>query len=254
MGVMNDRIATPTETDASTPLAVVTSGHILLVEDDPALRSTTTYILIRAGFRVTSASDGETAMAVVREQLDTLDLVVLDLMLPGMEGLALLRQIRSRSDVPVLIVSARSEEQDKIDGFELGADDYIVKPFALREFVARVRATMRRRAIPSARPPSVLYRGPLTIELERRKAQIGSIELSLSRKEFGLLRELALAPGKIFTRQQLLDTIWGTDIFVDERTVDVHMSWLRTKLRRAGGPDSMIRTIYGCGYSFEVSN
>jgi DNA-binding response OmpR family regulator len=226
---------------------------ILLVEDDPTLRSTTSYNLIRAGFRVTSVADGEAAMSVVRERLDHIDLVVLDLMLPGMSGLAVLRQIRTRSDVPVLIVSARGEEQDKIDGLELGADDYIVKPFALREFVARVRATMRRRSIPSARPPAILYRGPLTIELESQRAQLSGIELSLSRKEFGLLRELAMAPGHVFTRQQLLDTVWGTDVFVDERTIDVHMSWLRSKLREAGGAEGMIRTVYGSGYSFEVA-
>lgn len=244
---MTDRLATPATIDLQ-------SGSILLVEDDPTLRSTTTYNLIRAGYRVTSVADGEAAMAVVREQLDSIDLVVLDLMLPGMSGLAVLRQIRTRSDVPVLIVSARSEEQDKIDGLEMGADDYIVKPFALREFVARVRSTMRRRSIPTARPSAILYRGPLTIELESQKAQLGETELLLSRKEFGLLRELALAPGHVFTRQQLLDTVWGTDIFVDERTIDVHMSWLRSKLRDAGGPAGMIRTIYGSGYSFEVAS
>ncbi len=251
---MNDRTSVQPTTALHATLATAQSPAILLVEDDPTLRSTTTYNLIRAGYRVISVADGEAAMNVVREQLDAIDLVVLDLMLPGMSGLAVLRQIRTRSDVPVLIVSARSEEQDKIDGLEMGADDYIVKPFALREFVARVRATMRRRSIPAARPPSVLYRGPLTIELESQRAQLGESELSLSRKEFGLLRELALAPGHVFTRQQLLDTVWGTDIFVDERTIDVHMSWLRSKLRDAGAPEGMIRTVYGSGYRFEVAS
>jgi DNA-binding response OmpR family regulator len=226
----------------------------LLVEDDPTLRSTTTYNLLRAGFRVASVADGDGAMAIEREQLNKIDPDIFDLMLPGMNGLAVLRQIRMRSDVPVLIVSARGEEQDKIDGLEMGADDYIVKPFALREFVARVRATMRRRSIPSARPPAVLYRGPLTIELESQRAQIGGVELVLSRKEFGLLRELALAPGRVLTRQQLLDTVWGTDVFVDERTIDVHMSWLRSKLREAGSGDGMIRTVYGSGYIFEAAS
>lgn len=229
------------------------ASTVLLVEDDPTLRSTTQYNLIRAGFRVTSAADGDSAMDIVRTQLDRFDLVVLDLMLPGMDGLAVLRQIRIRSDVPVLIVSARGEEQDKIDGLELGADDYIVKPFGMREFIARVRSTMRRRSIPSARPPAVLYRGLVTIELETQKARVGQVELVLSRKEFGLLRELALAPGHVFSRQQLLDTVWGTDVFVDERTVDVHMSWLRSKLREAGAGANLIRTVYGSGYSFEVT-
>lgn len=249
---MTERPVTRPTTDYPASLTSADQPVTLLVEDDPTLRSTTSYNLIRAGFRVNSVADGEAAMTVVREQIDRIDLVVLDLMLPGMNGLAVLRQIRTRSDVPVLIVSARGEEQDKIDGLELGADDYIVKPFALREFVARVRATMRRRSIPSARPPAILYRGPLTIEMESQRVQLAGSEISLSRKEFGLLRELALAPGHVFTRQQLLDTVWGTDVFVDERTIDVHMSWLRSKLRDAGGGDGMIRTIYGSGYSFEV--
>lgn len=231
----------------------MTTQGILLVEDDPTLRSTTTYNLIRAGYHVKTAANGESAMEIVREQLDDIDLVVLDLMLPGMDGLAVLRQVRVRSDVPVLIVSARGEEQDKVDGLEMGADDYIVKPFALREFVARVRATIRRRSISVARPPSILYRGSLVIALERQKAQLAGVDLSLSRKEFGLLRELALAPGHVFTRQQLLDSVWGMDVFVDERTIDVHMSWLRAKLRQAGDDNGMIRTVYGSGYRFEVS-
>ncbi len=250
---MCDRVATQPRRQSPGDVAAG-SASILLVEDDPTLRSITTYNLIREGYRVTSVADGEAAMAVVREELDTLGLVVLDLMLPGMSGLAVLRQIRTRSDIPVLIVSARGEEQDKIDGLEMGADDYIVKPFALRGFVARVRSAMHRGSIPSARPPAIIYRGPLTIELERQRAQLGEVELSLSRKEFGLLRELALAPGHVFTRQQLLDTVWGTDIFVDERTIDVHMSWLRSKLREAGGPEGMIRTVYGSGYQFEVAS
>lgn len=211
------------------------------------------YNLIRAGFEVERAATGNAALAVVRDRLEDLDLVVLDLMLPGVSGLAVLRQIRERSEVPVLIVSARSEEQDKIDGLELGADDYIVKPFSMREFVARVRATIRRRAIPEARPPAVLYRGELLIDLDRQRAQFGEIEIPLSRKEFGLLRELALVPGQICTRQQLLDRVWGTNVFVDERTIDVHLSWLRSKLRRAGAPNELIRTVYGTGYTFEVA-
>lgn len=251
---MNDRTAHQLSSEPPATLAVAQSPAILLVEDDPTLRSTTTYNLIRAGYRVIGVADGEAAMRVAQEQLEEIDLIVLDLMLPRMSGLAVLRQIRTRSNVPVLIVSARSEEQDKIDGLELGADDYIVKPFALREFVARVRAMMRRRSTPSARPLSVLYRGLLSIELESQKVHVAEVELSLSRKEFGLLRQLALEPGSVFTRQQLLDTVWGTDIFVGERTIDVHMSWLRSKLRGAGAPEGMIRTIYGSGYSFEVAS
>ncbi|MCA9859947.1 MAG: response regulator transcription factor [Thermomicrobiales bacterium] len=249
---MSDRTIEHNPGPGAITLPPADSGSILLVEDDPTLRSTTTYNLIRCGYRVTSAADGQSALREFDNKIDELDLVVLDLMLPEVSGLTVLRQIRSRSDVPVLIVSARGEEQDKIDGLELGADDYIVKPFALGEFIARVRSALRRRAIPPARTPSILHRGLLTIELESQRAHFQGVELSLSRKEFGLLRELALSPGLVFSRQQLLDAVWGTDIFVDERTIDVHMSWLRTKIRSVGGGDSMIRTVYGSGYAFEA--
>jgi DNA-binding response OmpR family regulator len=181
-----------------------------------------------------------------------LDLVLLDLMLPGLNGFQVLRQLRAASDVPVLILSARGEEQDKVDGLELGADDYVVKPFALRELLARVRAAVRRRAIPAARPPAVLFRGPLRIEPERRRALVGETELQLRPKEFGLLVTLAMEPGRVFGRQDLLDAIWGEEIIVDERTVDVHISWLRGKLTEAGVEQEVIRTVYGAGYRFVV--
>jgi DNA-binding response OmpR family regulator len=154
--------------------------------------------------------------------------------------------------VPVLILSARGEEQDKIDGLELGADDYVVKPFALREFMARVRAVSRRRAVPSARPPAVLYRGPLVIEPDRRRAIVRDLVLPLRPKEFGLLVTLAMEPGRVFDRQELLDQIWGEEIIVDERTVDVHISWLRGKLQRAGLAGTVIQTVYGAGYRFHL--
>jgi two-component system phosphate regulon response regulator PhoB len=151
------------------------------------------------------------------------------------------------------MLSARGEEQDRVDGLELGADDYVVKPFALRELLARVRAAVRRKAVASAKPPSVLYRGNLQIEPDRRQARVGDIELSLRPKEFGLLVTLALEPGRVFQRQDLLDSIWGTDVFVDERTVDVHISWLRGKLQSAGMDHDCIRTVYGAGYRFVLS-
>ena len=148
------------------------------------------------------------------------------------------------------MLSARGEEQDKVDGLELGADDYVVKPFALRELLSRVRAAVRRRAVPSLRPPSVLYRGALRIEPDRRRAVVGERELQLRPKEFGLLVTLALEPGRVFGRQDLLDAIWGEEIIVDERTVDVHISWLRGKLAEAGMEQDVIRTVYGAGYRF----
>jgi CheY-like chemotaxis protein len=140
---------------------------VLVVEDDPTLLSTLAFNLRREGYRVLTAADGEAGLALARRELPRLDLVVLDLMLPRLSGLQVLRHLRAESAIPILILSARGEEQDRIDGLELGADDYVVKPFALRELLARVRAGVRRRAVPAAQPPSVLYRGPLRIELKR---------------------------------------------------------------------------------------
>lgn len=227
---------------------------VLVVEDDPTLRSTLAFNLRREGYEVRTADDGERAMEIVRNVGTELDLLVLDVMLPGINGFQVLQQVRRRGlQVPVLMLSARGEEQDRIDGLELGADDYVVKPFALRELLARIRAALRRRAVPAARPPGVLTRGPLRIEPDRRRAMVGETELHLRPKEFGLLAALALEPGRVFGRQELLDAIWGTDVIVDERTVDVHISWLRGKLQEAGMQGTCIRTVYGAGYCFEIA-
>lgn len=223
---------------------------VLLVEDDPTLRSTLSFNLVREGYHVLTAADGPSALDVVAEHGSTLDLMILDVMLPGLNGFQVLRSIRKDHDFPVLMLSARGEEQDRVDGLELGADDYVVKPFALRELLARVRAAVRRKAVASARPPSVLFRGDLQIEPDRRRARVGDQELTLRPKEFGLLVTLAMEPGRVFQRQDLLDSIWGTDVFVDERTVDVHISWLRGKLLNAGMEHDCIRTVYGAGYRF----
>jgi len=226
------------------------NAAILLVEDDPILRSTLAFNLDREGYRVLTADNGQAAVGIVDEHSGDLELVILDVMLPVMNGLQVLRHVRQCHDVPVLMLSARGEEQDKVDGLELGADDYVVKPFALRELLARVRAAIRRRAVPAARPPGVLYRGDLQIEPDRRRATVKGVELQLRPKEFGLLVAMAMEPGRVFGRQQLLDLVWGDDVIVDERTVDVHISWLRGKLQAAGLRDGCIRTVYGAGYRF----
>jgi DNA-binding response OmpR family regulator len=226
---------------------------VLLVEDDPTLRSTLAFNLRREGYTVFAADDGERAMNVIRDHQDKLDLLVLDVMLPGINGYQVLRHVRQRGlQVPVLMLSARADEQDRIDGLELGADDYVVKPFVLRELLARIRAALRRAAAPAARPPSVLHRGFLRIEPDRRRAIVHDVDLQLRPKEFGLLVTLAIEPGRVFGRQQLLDAIWGTDVVVDERTVDVHISWLRGKLADAGMDAACIRTVYGSGYCFDA--
>ena len=235
------------------PVDQTEQSSVLLVEDDPTLRSTLAFNLTREGYQVTTADDGERALELIRNHNDRLDLLVLDVMLPGINGFQVLRHVRRHGlHFPVLLLSARGEEQDKIDGLELGADDYVVKPFAMRELLARIRAALRRRAVPAARPPGVLSRGELRIETERRRASVGAYDLQLSPKEFGLLVALALEPGRVFGRQELLDHIWGTDVIVDARTVDVHISWLRGKLLDGGMEVSCIRTVYGAGYCFEV--
>jgi DNA-binding response OmpR family regulator len=225
---------------------------VLIVEDDPVLRGTLAYNLSRDGFRVLTAADGEDGLALAREELDRLDLVVLDVMLPRISGFQVLRMLRSETNIPILILSARGEEQDRIDGLELGADDYVTKPFALRELMARVRAGVRRRAVPAAQPPTALFRGPMRIEIDRRRVLIEETEVSLRPKEYGLLLALAFEPGRVLTRQDLLDAVWGEDIIVDERTVDVHISWLRGKLAGAGLDAAAIGTAYGVGYRFVV--
>ena len=228
---------------------------MLLVEDDPTLRSTLAFNLRREGYDVLTADNGERAVEIVRQSGDRLDLLVLDVMLPGINGFSVLQQVRQFGlQIPVLMLSARGEEQDKVDGLELGADDYVVKPFALRELLARIRAAMRRRAVPAARPPGVLTRGELRIEPDRRRASVRDTELQLRPKEFGLLVALALEPGRVFGRQDLLDAIWGSDVIVDERTVDVHISWLRGKLQDAGLDGNCIRTVYGAGYCFGIDD
>jgi DNA-binding response OmpR family regulator len=226
---------------------------VLVVEDDPTLRSTLAFNLTREGYKVLTARTGPAALDVVNARGDELSLILLDVMLPELSGLHVLREIRQRYDIPVLMVSAKGEEQDKVDGLELGADDYVVKPFSLRELLARVRATVRRRAVPAARPPRVLMRGEIRIEPDRRRVTVGGEELHLRPKEFGLLVTLAMEPGRVFGRQDLLDLVWGDDVVVDERAVDVHISWLRGKLQDAGVVHATIRTVYGAGYRFVVT-
>ena len=225
---------------------------ILVIEDDPTLLHTLSYNLMRAGYTVLTASTGPIGLDIARREHARLGLVLLDLMLPGMYGLYVLRALRAMSDVPVIILSARGELTDKVDGLELGADDYVTKPFVLGELLARVRAAVRRHAMPSVRPPTSLVRGPLTIEPDRRRVLVGETELALRPKEFGLLVALAMVPGRVFSRQELLDEVWGTDVIVDDRTVDVHISWLRGKLQAAGVAGDAIRTIYGTGYRFAL--
>jgi DNA-binding response OmpR family regulator len=227
--------------------------RILLVEDDRTLRQALAFNLEREGYEVRVAVDGEQALAAARDP--ALDLVVLDVMLPGMSGLEVLRAIRAEGvDTPVIVLSAKGDEIDRVVGLKVGADDYLTKPFSRPELLARIDAVLRRR--PSAVPPGErapaepIRSGDLLVDPGRRLATYDGRALQLTVKEFDLLAYLAAHPERVYTREQLLDRLWGADYEGDARTVDVHVSWLRTKLRDADG-HNYFRSVRGVGYAFQ---
>jgi DNA-binding response OmpR family regulator len=225
--------------------------RILVVEDDRTLRTALIFNLEREGYEVRSAVDGEQGLAAARD--GRLDLIVLDLMLPAMSGLEVLRTLRAEGiDTPVVILSAKGGEVDRVVGLKVGADDYIAKPFSRPELLARIETVLRRqrqaeRGADERREETRI--GQLTIDLGRRQAAFGGEPLHLTTKEFDLLAHLATHPGRIFTREQLLDRIWPFDFGGESRTVDVHISWLRSKLRARDG-HNYFRTVRGVGYAF----
>ena len=222
----------------------------MLVEDDRTLRQALAFNLVREGYELVSAGDGESALGIARAQ--PLDLILLDVMLPGMSGVELLRTLRREGrDTPVIILSAKGDEIDRVVGLKVGADDYIPKPFSRPELLARIEAVLRRdRRSPLEPPPTEPLRmGAIEIDREHRELRIGGKDVHLTTKEFDLLAYLAEHPGRIFTRDQLLSRIWGYDYVGDGRTVDVHVSWLRSKLRAAEG-HNYFRTVRGVGYAF----
>ena len=225
----------------------VTQPHVLLVEDEPAQREVLAYNLEAEGYAVSRAENGEEAMLQVAEI--TPDLVILDWMMPLMSGIEVCRQLKTRDDtknIPVIMLSARSEEVDTVRGLETGADDYVVKPYSLRELMARVR-TQLRRSRPAASGELLIYQD-ITLDAERHRVTRGDQELKLGPTEYRLLVTLLEKPGRVFSRDQLLDLVWGRDIYVDTRTVDVHIARLRKALTQHGG-DDLIRTVRGAGYS-----
>lgn len=218
------------------------------MEDDRTLRQALSFNLSREGYEVISAVDGEQALDAVRGP--GLDLVLLDVMLPGLSGVEVLRVMRGEGiATPVIIVSAKGDEIDRVVGLKVGADDYVAKPFSRPELLARVEAVLRRgRAGPAARSGESMDVGPLRIDLARRNVTLEGSELRLTPREFELLAHFAAQPERIFTRDQLLSTLWGYDYEGDARTVDVHISWLRRKLRGRDGHD-WFRTVRGVGYA-----
>ncbi len=226
------------------------SATILLVDDEASVQKLLAYPLERDGYRVVQAWDGEEALAQFdREQID---LVVLDLMLPKLDGLEVCKRLRARSNVPILMLTARDDEVDKVIGLELGADDYITKPFSIREFRSRVRAHLRRAStLPrELRDEEVIEIDALRIDPTRRTVEVNGRPVELTFVEFELLRTLAGRPGRVFSRQQLLVAVWGGSEYREPRTIDVHIRHLREKLEVDPKVPHTILTVRGVGYRF----
>jgi DNA-binding response OmpR family regulator len=226
------------------------SSTILLVDDEDAVQKLLAYPLERDGFRVVQARDGEEALT--RFAQETVDLVVLDVMLPKLDGLEVCKRLRASSTVPIIMLTARDDELDKVLGLELGADDYITKPFSIREFRSRVRALLRRAAIPSAgrEEDETIERDGLRIDVGHRDVHVGERGVQLTYVEFELLRTMAASPGRVFSREMLLQALWGGSDYREPRTIDVHVRHLREKLERDPSEPEFILTVRGVGYRF----
>ena len=224
------------------------TARILVVDDEVKIVRTVRAYLEKAGFAVATATDGQTALAAFRHEQP--GLVILDLGLPGLDGLDVTRAIRRESGVPIIMLTARVEESDKLVGLELGADDYVVKPFSPRELVARVRAVLRRVEGQREATPIPIVAGDLTIDPNRRSAKLGERWLDLTTTEFDLLWVLAESPGRVFTRLELLDRVQGYAYEGYERTIDVHVKNLRRKIEATPQKPEHILTVYGAGYRF----
>jgi DNA-binding response OmpR family regulator len=222
--------------------------QVLVVDDEPHIRTVLRGYLEAAGFAVAEAADGEAAVAAVRR--DPPDLVLLDVLLPGIDGLEALRQLRTFSDVYVILVTARTEEVDKLVGLGVGADDYITKPFSPREVAARVKAVLRRDRGTREAPAAVLRFEGLSIDKDAREVQVDGAPVNLSALEFDVLTALAETPGRVFSRRQLLEGVWGYDFYGDERVVDVHIRSLRARLGDDAASPRLIATVRGVGYKF----
>ena len=223
---------------------------ILIVEDEPSIREVVSLYLRRAGYQVTVAGDGQEALEALAGRQP--DLVVLDLMLPKVDGLEITRWLRERGDTPIIMLTARREERDRIAGLEMGADDYVVKPFSPQELVSRVRAVLRRTqsAMPASQDQTLVY-GSLTIDPQTRLVQVEDEEKILTATEFDLLWTMARHPRQVFSRDQLLDLVWGLSEYIDPSTVTVHVRRLREKIEVDPGNPAHIQTVWGVGYKFE---
>ncbi|MEW2317769.1 response regulator transcription factor [Streptomyces bauhiniae] len=229
------------------PNTTPSAGRVLVVDDDPTVAEVVAGYLVRAGHAVDRAADGPSALASAAGQWP--DLVVLDLMLPGMDGLEVCARLRERGPVPVIMLTARGDEDDRVLGLEVGADDYVTKPFSPRELVLRVESVLRR-SRPAAAVPDTLAAAGLTVDAAARRATKNGAELALTLREFDLLAFLLRHPGRAFAREELMREVWGWD-FGDLSTVTVHVRRLRGKVEDDPARPRLIRTVWGVGYRFE---
>jgi two-component system, OmpR family, response regulator RegX3 len=223
--------------------------RVLVVEDEESFSDALSYMLRKEGFEVAVAATGPDAL----DSFDRAgaDLVLLDLMLPGLPGTEVCRELRTKSNVPVIMLTAKDSEVDKVVGLELGADDYVTKPFSSRELVARIRAVLRRRGDVEEIAPPTLEAGPVRMDVERHVVTVGGREVPLPLKEFELLEVLLRNAGRVLTRMQLIDRVWGADYVGDTKTLDVHIKRLRAKIEPAPSTPRFIITVRGLGYKFE---
>jgi two-component system response regulator RegX3 len=223
--------------------------RVLVVEDEESYSDALAYMLRKEGFEVAIAADGNAALAEFDR--NGADIVLLDLMLPGIPGTEVCRQIRATSSVPVIMVSAKDDEVDKVVGLELGADDYVTKPYSPRELVARIRAVLRRGAEPEL-SPSALEAGPVRMDVERHVVTVDGTETKLPLKEFELLEMFLRNPGRVLTRGQLIDRVWGSDYVGDTKTLDVHVKRLRAKIEPDPSEPRYLVTVRGLGYKLDL--
>src|SRR5919107_287440 len=225
---------------------------VLIVEDEESLADPLAFLLRKEGFEATVVTDGPSALAEFERS--GADIVLLDLMLPGMSGTDVCKQLRSRSSVPVIMVTARDSEIDKVVGLELGADDYVTKPYSARELIARVRAVLRRggEASETEGVAGVLTAGPVRMDVERHVVSVDGAEVALPLKEFDLLEYLLRNVGRVLTRGQLIDRVWGADYVGDTKTLDVHVKRLRSKVEADPSAPRHLVTVRGLGYKFEA--
>jgi len=224
--------------------------RVLIVEDEPDLADPLAYLLRREGYDVEVAEDGPAAIAAFQER--GADIVLLDLMLPGMPGTEVCRQIRAGSSVPIIMVTAKDSEVDIVVGLELGADDYVTKPYSSRELLARMRAVLRRYAqVEDDLEERVLRGGRVVLDIDRHTVEVDGEEISMPLKEFELLEVLMRNAGRVLTRGQLIDRVWGSDYFGDTKTLDVHVKRIRSRIEADPGSPRMLMTVRGLGYRFE---